>query len=190
MWEALPAMPAARAAGGAAVADRKLYVVGGVGPVGLARRTFVLDLGRRRWSSIAGPTPRQHLAVTSARGILYALAGRTAGFDTNVRLFQSYSPRKGRWRRLAPAPEARGGTGAAVLGGMLVSVGGEAPSGTIRTVYGFDLGRGGWTRLPDLPTPRHGLGVVAAAGRIYAVAGGLTPGLSVSAANETLKLGP
>lgn len=188
-WRALPPLPASRAAGGAAVVGGRLYVVGGVGPSGLARRTLVLDLGRRRWSSTPGPFPREHLAVTSSGGIVYALAGRTAGFDTNLRIFEAYSPRTSRWRRLPPVPEARGGTAAAVLRGTLVSAGGEAPSGTIRSVYGFDLARGRWKRLPDLPTPRHGLGLAAAGGRAYAVAGGLVPGLSVSTANEALTLG-
>ena len=37
-------MPESRAAAGAAVVGNRLYVVGGVGPGGLARQAFVLDL--------------------------------------------------------------------------------------------------------------------------------------------------
>jgi N-acetylneuraminic acid mutarotase len=188
-WRTLPPLPAARAAGGATILRSRLYVVGGVGPRGLARDTYVLDLRRRRWSTLSGPTPRQHLAVTSAGGRLYALAGRTAGFDTNMTLFESLAPPARRWHRLPPVPAKRGGTGAAVVGATIVSVGGEAPQGTIGTVYGFDVTRRRWRRLPDLPTPRHGLGVVAVAGRVYAVAGGTTPGLATSGANEFLPLG-
>ena len=187
-WRALPPLPAARAAGGAAVLRGRLYVVGGVGPRGLARATYVLDLRRRRWSTLPGPTPRQHLAVTAAGGRLYALAGRTAGFDTNMTIFQSLAPPERRWRRLPPVPSKRGGTGAAAVGTTIVSAGGEAPQGTIRTVYGFDIPRRRWRRLPDLPTPRHGLAVAAVAGRVYAIAGGTTPGLATSGANEFLPL--
>ena len=85
-------------------------------------------------------------------------------------------------------PAKRGGTGAAAVGTTIVSVGGEAPQGTIRIVYGFDVLRRRWRRLPDLPTPRHGLAVAAVAGRVYAVAGGPTPGLATSGANEFLTL--
>src|SRR5918911_1645454 len=53
-WRSLPPLPAPRAAGGAAVVRGRLYVAGGVGPAGLARQTFVLDLRRRRWSSLPG----------------------------------------------------------------------------------------------------------------------------------------
>ena len=151
---------------------------------------FVLDLRRSpsRWATLPGPTPRQHLAVTAAGGRLYALAGRTAGFDTNMSLFESLAPPERRWRRLPPVPATRGGTGAAAVGTTIVSVGGEAPEGTIATVYGFDILRRGWRRLPDLATPRHGLAVAALAGRVYAIAGGTTPGLATSGANELLPI--
>jgi non-specific serine/threonine protein kinase len=187
-WRALPPLPAPRAAGGAAVVRGRLYVAGGVGPAGLARQTFVLDLRRRRWSTLPGPTPREHLAVTAAAGRLYALAGRKAGFDTNTTIFESLAPPARRWRGLPPVPSGRGGTGAAVVGTTIVSVGGEAPEGTIAKVFAFDVPRRTWRRLPDLPTPRHGLAVAAVAGRVYAIAGGTTPGLATSGVNEFLSV--
>lgn len=186
VWRSLPRMPAPRAAGGAAVVGGKLYIVGGVGPGGLAREGLVLDLATRRWSTFPGTTPREHLAVTASAGRIYALAGRTSGLDTNLRIFEVYSIATGAWRRLPPIPSPRGGTGAVVVRGLLVSVGGEAPGGTIGTVYGYDLARGRWSRLPNLPTPRHGLAVVASHGRVFAIGGGEQPGLTVSDANEFL----
>jgi Galactose oxidase, central domain/Kelch motif len=182
--------PEPRAAAGAAIVGRRLYVVGGVGTTGLARRTLVLDLETERWSTAAGPTPREHLAVTTDSRRIYAVGGRLRGYDTNLRLVESWAPGERRWRREPPLPQARGGTGAAVRGRWLVSVGGEAPSGTLRRVYAFDLRARRWRRLPDLPTARHGLGVVRQDGRIYVVAGGPRPGLFVSGANEVLTLSP
>lgn len=187
-WRSLPRMPEPRAAGGAAVVGGRLYVVGGVGATGLARRAFALDLRRSRWSTVPAPTPREHLAVTSAGGEIYALGGRKAGYDTNVGTFESWAPGAKRWRRLPDVPHPRGGTGAAAAGGRLVSVGGEEPAGTIASVYAWDLARGGWRRLADLRTPRHGLGVVAVGTRVYAIGGGPTPGLAVSGADEYLDL--
>ena len=95
-----------------------------------------------------------------------------------------YVPSRKRWERLPRVPDTRGGTGAAAVGGMIVSVGGEEPGGTIESVYRYDVKTRRWARLPDLPTPRHGLGVVAYRGRVYALAGGPQPGLFVSDANE------
>jgi len=146
------------------------------------------DTRTRRWRALPGPTPRQHLAVTAARGRIYAIAGRVTGLNTNFRLVESWAPGEKRWRRETPVPEARGGTGAATAGSTIVSVGGEAPSGTVRTVYSYDVRSRRWRRLADLPTPRHGLGVAALRGVVYVIGGGLQPGLHVSDANESLRL--
>ena len=37
------------------------------------------DTGTGRWRTLPGPSPRQHLAVTAARGRIYAIAGRRPG---------------------------------------------------------------------------------------------------------------
>jgi hypothetical protein len=194
VWNQLPPMPESRAAGGAAVVGSKLYVVGGVtttsaGARSLARQTLVYDIARRRWSLAPGPTRREHLGVTALSGRIYAVGGRTAGFDTNLATFESYRPGARGWLRLRPVPGKRGGTAAGAVGRFIVSAGGEAPGGTIRTVFAYDTGARRWRRLPNLPTPRHGLGVVGAGGRVYVVAGGRQPGLAgVSGANESLRV--
>jgi N-acetylneuraminic acid mutarotase len=189
-WRALPRLPEARAAHGAAVVGNRLYVVGGVtSPGNLAQRAFVLDLVKRRWSAIPGPTPREHLAVAAVGGRVYALGGRLAGIDTNLKTLQVLTPGARAWRDLPGIPHPRGGTGAAGVGTALVSVGGEEPSGAIASAYAYDTRPQEWRRLPDLPTPRHGLGVAALGGRVYVIAGGPQPGLHVSDANEVLTLG-
>lgn len=191
-WTRLAPMPEQRAAGGAAIVNGKLYVAGGTtsstigAPTTLAKTMLVYDIARNRWTSRHGPTPREHLGVTALGGKIYAVAGRTAGFDTNMARVEVFNPRTGRWTRLPKVPGRRGGTGAAGTGHWIVSVGGEATSGTIRTVYRFDVKRRRWTRLPNLPTPRHGLGVAAVGGKVYVIGGGTKPGLSVSRANESL----
>jgi N-acetylneuraminic acid mutarotase len=87
-------------------------------------------------------------------------------------------------------PDPRGGTGAAALAGRVVSVGGEEPGGTIDEVLEYRIAEGRWVRLADLPTPRHGVGVAALGGRVYVIGGGPEPGLTVSSANEALRLSP
>jgi N-acetylneuraminic acid mutarotase len=185
-WRSLPNVPAPRAAAGAAIVQGKLYVVGGVAAAGLARKMLVLDLKTLKWSSRAGPTPREHLAVTARRGVIYALAGREGG--TNFDYFESYAPARRHWVRLPRVPQRRGGTGAAVVRDRIVSIGGEEPRGTIRSVYAYNIRTRSWRRLADMRTPRHGLAVVAFGKRVYAIAGGPKPGLFVSGANEYLAL--
>jgi N-acetylneuraminic acid mutarotase len=193
-WRALPPLPYGLAAGGAAFLGGKLYLVGGVAGLPdrslLVRRALVLDpVHPDRWRFAPAPTPREHLAVTVAAGRIYALGGRTGGYDTNLSLVESWRPGERRWRAEKPLPESRGGTGAAAVGSSIVSVGGEAPAGTIASVYAYDVVRRTWRQLPDLPTPRHGLGVAAAGGRVYAIGGGRSPGLAVSDVTESLAVG-
>jgi secreted trypsin-like serine protease len=186
-WRRLAQLPDARAAAAAAIAGGKIYVVGGVdGRRRLAQVAFALDLRTGRWARIPGPAPREHLAATAVGARVYALGGRSAGIDTNTNRFEAYDPRTRRWTRLAPIPQARGGTGAAYANGRIVSVGGERPQGTIASVYAYELRTKRWRRLADLPTPRHGLGVVAARGRVYVLLGGPVPGLTVSGAVESI----
>ena len=187
-WRELARIPVGRAAGGATVIGDTLYVIAGIGPAGLTRASFALDLRTSRWRQIPGPTPREHLAVTSTGGLVYALAGRTAGLDTNRRMLESWKPGARKWTRLPAVPTSRGGTGATSVGRTIVSIGGEEPGGTIADVYAYDTKTRRWRRLPDLPTPRHGLGVVSTGRSVYAIAGGPRPGLTTTGAVEFLTL--
>jgi hypothetical protein len=189
-WRRLPPLPMSRAAAGAAVSAGRLYVVGGVRRPGvLGRVAFALDLRRLRWTTIPGPTPREHLAAAAVGGKIYAVAGRTGGINQNLTVVESLSPGARAWAPMPPVPGSRGGTGAATVAGRLVSVGGEEPAGTIASVFAYDPRARRWDRLPDLPTPRHGLAVVAVGTRVFVIAGGPRPCLFVSGANESLDLG-
>ncbi len=190
-WRALPRLPFPRAAAGAGVAGGKIVVAGGVTAAGrLARNALSFDLRTKRWSVVVGPTAREHLGVTALGGTVYAIGGRTAGLDTNLLHFESYRPGAKRWTRLAPVPDPRGGTGAAALLGHVVSAGGEEPAGTIAEVLAYRIADRRWIRLEDLATPRHGIGMAALGGRVFVIGGGPEPGLTVSSANEALRLEP
>ena len=68
-------------------------------------------------------------------GRLYAIGGRVDGsYDRNLNVNEVYDPGTDRWRRVAPLPTARSGIAAAVLGGRILVVGGEAPGGTFHQV--------------------------------------------------------
>jgi N-acetylneuraminic acid mutarotase len=186
-WRRLTPLPGPRAAAGIAVTSGRLYVVGGVSRPGtLARAAYAFDLRRSRWTTLPGPTPREHLAAAALRGRVYAVAGRLGGIDTNQTVVESLVPGSRKWTAVTPLPEARGGTGATAAGGRLISVGGEAPAGTIASVFAYAPSARRWERLEDLPTPRHGLAVVGIGSRVYVIGGGPRPGLFVSAANESL----
>jgi N-acetylneuraminic acid mutarotase len=186
-WRRLPPMPFVRAAGGAAWVDSVVYVVGGIGPRGPARSALAYDIRHKRWRTLRGPQPREHLGVTAMHGWIYAVGGRVAGqpFATVER----WSPRMPRWQRLAPLPQPRGGTAAGVASGYVVSAGAESSAGTSAAVYAYTPRTKRWRRLPDLPTARHGLAVIGVDATIHVIGGGPQPGLSVSTANESFVLG-
>lgn len=188
-WRSIPRMPFPRAAAGAGAVGGKIVVAGGIGEARrLARNALVYDIRTRRWSIAPGPTPREHLGVTALGGVVYAVAGRTAGLDTNLLAFESFRPGDRAWRPLQPVPDSRGCTGAAGMAGHVVSAGGEEPGGTIAEVLAYRVADRRWVRLDDLPTPRHGVGVAALGGRVYVIGGGPEPGLTVSSANEALPI--
>jgi len=188
-WRTLPRPPEERAAAAAAAtSDGRVWVVGGRTRSGLAETTLQLDLRTFRWRTVRGPRPREHLSATALGGRVYAIGGRLAGYDTNLSTVEAYDPRRNRWTRAPDLPDARGGTGATAIAGRIVSVGGESPDGTTKTVYALRRPGTRWQQLPDLPTPRHGLGVVALGGRVWVIAGGPKPGLTVSGAVESLRL--
>jgi hypothetical protein len=188
-WEELAPMPEPRSAGGAAVAGGLIYVVGGVGPDGVADRTLVLDPATGRWSVAAGlETPREHMGVTAHDGKIYAVGGRAgslAGFSD----LEVFDPSSGAWSSLPDLPTPRGGMAAtATSNGFVVAVGGEEEGGTFEEAEAYDIAGRRWLSLPPVPTPRHGLGVAAEGTTVYAVAGGPEPGLFFSGANEAIDL--
>lgn len=190
-WEELPRMPEPRAAGGAAALLGRYYVVGGVGPGGLADSTLVFDPTTLRWWTAPGlPTPREHLGVATDSMRIYAVGGRTGGIGSNLPAAEAFDAGAGRWSALPDMPTPRGGIAAAFAeGGFVVAPGGEAET-TFPEVEAFDIEAGIWLSLPPLPTPRHGLGVVALGTTVYVIAGGPVPGLSFSSANEAIDLAP
>ena len=188
-WHTLPPMPEPRTAGGAAVAAALIYVVGGVGPAGVAERTLVLDPAAGRWSVAEGlGTPREHMGVGGLEDRVYAVGGRArslAGF-ANAEVLD---PVSGTWTALPDLPTPRGGMAAtATSNGFVVAAGGEEEGGTFDEVEAFDVEAERWIGLPPMPTARHGLGVVADGTTVYVIAGGVDPGLSFSGAVEAIDL--
>lgn len=116
--------------------------------------------------------------LSSPRGLVAVATGATLDIvETGAFLWWSKRRKAG-----------RGGTGAAALAGIVVSAGGEEPGGTIAEVLAYRVAERRWVRLADLPTPRHGVGVAALGGRVFVIGGGPEPGLTVSSANEALRV--
>jgi N-acetylneuraminic acid mutarotase len=182
-WEDGPSLHYPRAAGGAAVVDNEIVVVGGRtgNPEQLVTQTEVFDgTGWRDAADIL--VPGDHLAVTADSNYLYAVGGRKFTAGSNVDVVQRYDPKANRWTALTPTPQPVSGAGAAVVKGQLIVVGGEKPTSVSGTAQAYDLtaSTATWTTLPSLTPGRHGLGVAAIGNTVYAIGGATKAGHTAS----------
>ena len=169
-WVELPRMNSPRVAGGAAVVDDKLVVVGGQADNRLVPTTEVFD--GKEWKIASDiPTPREHLAAASDGRYVYAVGGRELDPGKNLTALERYDPVEDSWTRLPDMPSALGGLGAAIVDGRLVAVGGETSTDVLDTTFVYDIAREKWSSAPRLRTPRHGMTVIGVGNTVYALDG-------------------
>jgi len=190
-WREAAELPEPLGAGGIAVLDERIHVVSGVGRGGNVAAHYAYDPAAARWERRAVlPLARDHLALASFQGRLYAIGGRLGGKTSrNTVRVDIYDPGRDAWTAGPRLGHARSGHAAVAIEGRILIVGGEEPGGTIGTVEAFEGDR--WTVVTRMPSPRHGLGAVALGATVYTLSGGKRPGFSMSGANEALiLLGP
>ena len=196
-WTELSPMPTPRGASGVAAIGRKIYVIGGEGAQTAGVAAEVYDIATDRWSALP-PLPgggRTHLTAQAVGGRLYAVGGRRGGLDTVEAGVFELIPEAGTWASKAPMPTPRGGAASGILGGRIVVLGGEGPSGrperTYEQVEEYDPSTDRWRSLGAMPSPRHGMqGATATSGadgaRIQLIGGGPSAGLSFSQTHDVL----
>lgn len=186
-WSMVASLPVARGAGGAAVADGRVVLAGGVGADGeLIAQVDLYDPANDTWRQGPElPTPRDHLAVAAVGDTVVAANGRMQSFETNTERVETWNTSRDAWTRGVDAPTARGGLDGTAWNGTLVVAGGEESGGTFDEAEAYEPG-GNWSRLPAMPTARHGLCVAAMADGVHTVTGGREPGFAVSDVHEVL----
>ncbi|MFN7176726.1 MAG: Kelch repeat-containing protein [Thermaurantiacus sp.] len=192
-WQPGPPLPVPQAESAAGSFPGLVVLAGGRSPPGSANagygdhadtgRTLLLRDGRRGWQEGAAmPTPRNSMAFAVLAGRLHVIAGRRSlgpGNIVNLADHHAYDPAADRWVALAPLPAPRGGHAAAVVGGRIHVLGGEAfgDSPTVfREHWSYDPEADRWREEAPMPEGRHGLGAVALAGRLHVIAGASQPG--------------
>ncbi len=168
-----------------AVVDGRIYVLGALAGGASWEATgasFVYDPKKDRWSPLP-PVPREMARGSAAMGVkgrtVYLAGGmRTltpgpGGLQDTVDSVSSYDVHTGRWRELAPLPQARDHVGGAVVGSTFYVLGGR-DRGQVHvrdTVYALDLRTGQWSERAPMPTARGGLAASAVGGKIYTFGG-------------------
>jgi non-specific serine/threonine protein kinase len=176
-WHAGPALHHARAAAAAAVVGNKIVVAGGrTGDRGkLVGPTEVYD-GTSWHDTTAIPIPGDHLGAASDEKYLYVVGGEKLTSADVTAAVQRFNPATSRWTTPTHLQTAATNVGAAVIGGKLITFGGETVGSVLNTVRAYNLATTTWSDLSNLIVARHGMGVAVIGHALYAVGGAGKPG--------------
>jgi N-acetylneuraminic acid mutarotase len=177
-WRPIAPLPIAIHHPAAAVAEGRLFVVGGY-TGGRVRWTplgtvFEYDPARNSWRGRAQmPTPRGGLALAAVGGRLYALGG---GAERATNANEVYDVAADRWTAANPMPTARDHLAAVGFEGRVWALGGrESFLGTqYANVEIYDPATDSWRTGTPLPSGRGGLAATTLGDKIF-VFGGETP---------------
>src|SRR5262249_16416554 len=84
---------------------------------------------------------------------------------------QRFNPATSQWQKLPPMPVAVTNVGAAIVGGQLITLGGETLGSVFATVRALNLTTRTWSILPKLLFARHGMGVPGIGDTVYVTNG-------------------
>jgi N-acetylneuraminic acid mutarotase len=198
-WKALAPLPTRRAAGGAAVVNGKIYVIGGASTLPGATDPAIRFDGQPRdnvigtneeynpaantWKSRAPmPTARNHFLTAEVGGKIYTIGGRLGstfvGRSSNTEINEEYDVAQDVWRTKAAMPTARSGVAGGVYNGKIYVAGGEFQNDKIMAAFrafeGFDPATNVWDQsLPRMRIPRHGFAGAVIGDQLHVVAGGI-----------------
>ncbi len=175
-WVMKARLASPRNAAAVGVVGNKIHLAGGSQNTKAVDIHDVYDPVSNDWDTSVAPLPeaREHVPGAVVNGIFYVISGRAAyapGSPRNARV-DAYDPATNMWTRKTDIPTPRGGAGAAVLGNVIVVVGGEgnpAPGsqGVFPVAEEFDPATNKWRTLAAPLTPRHGAYAVGIDGKLY-----------------------
>jgi len=182
IWTLRTSMPTARSAGGTAVINGKIYVVGGRPPQG--QDFAVYDPATDSWTSLpALPTARNHFATAAIDGKIYVIGGQFGGNvgSEMTNIVEVFDPSTNAWTEASAMPTARAGINGIAVNGCLYVFGGEGnadnPSGVFDQTEVYNPASDTWQSLQSMPVPVHGVnGAAIINGGIYLPGGGTERG--------------
>jgi non-specific serine/threonine protein kinase len=184
-WVELPKLRRPRGAAAAATVGNSLILVGGRDADALIGPTEVFD-GTAWHDAQAIPTKRDHLAAVSDGKSVFAMGGRFIQPGATTSAVERYDPVANAWEGLPAMPSARAGLGATLVGGRILTAGGEDPTGTFGNVEAYDIAGARWSDVAPLPSPRHGLAFERVGDQVLALDGGTAYGVAPSKIAEAL----
>lgn len=184
-----------------AVADGKLYSLGGLAEFGFVPidNLYEYDPAEDEWTRRADlPVPRGAGGAATIDGLIYVVGG-SEDDDPSTARHEAYNPATNDWMELAPLPSGRDHLGVAAIGGKLYAVGGRDRLVNTTELDRYDPATNQWEILPPMPTARGGLAVAVVHERLVVVGGeyftpqsGVFPQVEIydPATNEWTSLAP
>src|ERR1700722_8206068 len=194
-WKALAPMPSKRGSALAAVANDRIYVIGGAATIPGSKEAAVYpthphtsvgtveeyDPAANTWRERSTmPTSRNHAAIGAVNGKIYVIGGRVGaafiGMASDISVVEEYDPATDKWSATrARMPSTRSALGYAVINGRIYVAGGEFQDphmmATFRSVEAYDPASNSWSIMPPMAVSRHGLAGGAIGNRLILVGG-------------------
>ncbi|MCU1451322.1 MAG: protein kinase, partial [Acidimicrobiales bacterium] len=171
-WRAVHDAPTARQEVASTVADGVIWVFGGLTGKTATSKVEGYDPAIDTWKSGPDlPQPVHHPMAVNYNGGLVVMGGWLAQGDnlTAVTVKNAWVLRNGAWSELPPLNRPRAAGAAAVVGGRIVVVGGQADGHLVPETEIFDGNR--WIDAPAIPTPRDHLAATSDDHFLYAIGG-------------------
>jgi N-acetylneuraminic acid mutarotase len=173
-WTTKTPMGQARGAGGSAVIDGKLYVVGGRIP-GIDVATLEMyDPATNTWTTKTPmPTPRRWPGVEAIGGLLYVAGGTQQGPGPGaLSALEVYDPVNNTWTTKASLPAPRATMASGVIDRKLYLAGGlNAAEEIVATLLVYDSDTNTWAEKTPMHAARAYPGGAVLDGQLYVISG-------------------
>jgi N-acetylneuraminic acid mutarotase len=186
-WTPKADMPTEKGWLSTAVADGKIYVIGGwhFFRGGSFQGVEAYDPATDTWTEKADlSAPKHGVCACTVNGKIYAIGGVETVYVSNpVSTVEVYDPITDTWTPKANMPTARGEFACVAVNGKIYAIGGVSrpqqrgniinlrADELVSAVEVYDPATDTWTKKADMPNPRVGLRGVSVNGKIYVMGG-------------------
>jgi N-acetylneuraminic acid mutarotase len=174
-------MPTARGGLGVAVADGRIYAIGGSNGNSPLNVNEMYNPSANEWTTVSPmPTARSGFAVAVYNGEIYCIGG-TVGNNEYVGNNEMYDPVTDSWQSEASMPTPRTDLSACVVNGKIYVIGGKEYSNTspgyvesnVTEVY--DPATNSWSTATPIPSAVYGYSSAVIDNQIHIIGGSKNP---------------
>lgn len=171
-WKTKTAMPMARAGLAVAVANSRIYAVGGYDGATYLVTNEEYDPATDSWATRRDMSVgRQSAVAASVSNVVYVFGGYNAALGA-LSSVEAYTPSTNLWATRAPMPTVKYLGAAAVVGSTIYVFGGYDGANYTGSNYGYNTSANSWSAArASMPTARRALAAAVVDGFIYAIGG-------------------